>query len=242
MTDAYTKNLCSCRGFWYTKDMNFTRAFIGSTYRIGAWLVVIVVLADLLTFLYYPDTVFGKIFIATREQTPLTWLSALAMFFVGAGCVAGYLKSRRALWYALAIIFLFFSMDDATYFHERLAGAVRAEAEGLAAVPMYLWTALYAPLLLFALGALFALAWRTARGRRMGLNISFGLLVLAFGLDTIDGMIENNDQLTLCLGEVCNVIATHMMRLTEEVAEVVALGLLGRHLLLTHAASDGPVS
>jgi hypothetical protein len=77
--------------------MYFSLPFLNYIYRIGLWLVAILFVIDILAFFYYPDTIFGDIFLATREQTPLTWLSALAMFFVAISSFSIYFNTKKKI-------------------------------------------------------------------------------------------------------------------------------------------------
>lgn len=208
--------------------MYFDLSFIQKIYRIGFYLVIILFLIDLLTFFYYPETVVGEIFLATREQTPLTWLSALSMFFIALSSFAVYHRTKEKMWYFLAIIFFFFSMDDAVYFHERVSGFLYDNVDLLGLFPTYIWIAIYAPLLLFSLSALIYLLLRDSSKQTKQLVI-FAIigLAVAIGLDVLDGFVQKNDDLVLCLNTFCDTVFLHVIRLVEEVLEVIALGVLG---------------
>ncbi|MFZ5982606.1 MAG: hypothetical protein ACOYS2_03510 [Patescibacteria group bacterium] len=208
--------------------MYFSELFIKRIYRIGFLLVIILFLLDLLAFFYYPKTVFGDIFLATREQTPLTWISSLAMLFIALSSFSVYLKRKEKMWYLLAIIFFFFSMDDATYFHERISGFFVDNTSVLGFFPSYVWTIIYLPMLAFSLGTFFWLTWKDALKNNRKAIIS-ALIVLGFAtfLDFLDGFVGKNPGLTFCYEQYCNKVVLHIMRLTEEVSEVVALGILG---------------
>ncbi|MEN8252169.1 MAG: hypothetical protein ABFQ53_01145 [Patescibacteria group bacterium] len=190
--------------------------------------MVILFLVDLLTFFYYPETIIAEIFLATREQTPLTWLSALSMFFIALSSFAIYHRTKKKIWYFLAITFFFFSMDDAVYFHERVSGFLYDNTELFGAFPTYIWIVIYSPLLLFSLGALIYLLWRdsTKQTKRLVIFAIIGL-GLAILLDMLDGLVQKDDELVLCLDVFCNTAALHLIRLVEEVLEVVTLGMLG---------------
>ncbi len=208
--------------------MYFSETFIKRIYSIGFLLVVILLLLDLLAYFYYPKTVFGDIFLATREQTPLTWISSLALLFIALSAFSVYLHKKQKIWYFLAIIFFFFSMDDATYFHERVSGFFVDNTSALGFFPSYVWTIIYFPLLMFSLAAFLWLIWKDALKKNKK-TIIIALLVLGFAifLDFLDGFVGKNSGITFCYEQYCNKVVLHLMRLTEEVSEVIALGILG---------------
>lgn len=164
---------------------------------------------------------------ATREQTPLTWLSALAFFLIGITCYSTYYRVKKKIWYFLAMLFFFFSMDDATYFHERISGWLVDESSLFSIFPSYTWVLLYFPLMLFGLGALLHILYKSPHISRKKLFAAFGLLTIAIIFDLVDGAVLKNDNLTFCLNTFCDNSVTHLIRLTEEVCEVFALGALG---------------
>jgi len=208
--------------------MYFSEVFIKRIYSIGFLFVIILFLLDLLAFFYYPKTVFGDIFLATREQTPLAWISSLSMLFIALSSFSVYLQKKQKVWYLLAIVFFFFSMDDATYFHERVSGFFVDNTSIFSFFPSYTWTLIYLPMLAFALGAFVWLTWKGALKNNRKAIIS-ALVVLGFAvfLDFLDGFVGKNSGITFCYEQYCNKVVLHLMRLTEEVSEVVALGILG---------------
>jgi len=219
--------------------MYFSLSFLNYIYKIGLLLVFILCVFDLMAFFYYPETIFGDIFLATREQTPLTWLSSLSIFVIAISSFAIYFKTKKKLWYFLAIIFCFFSMDDAIYLHERVSGFLVDNTDIFGGFPTYIWIIFYAPLLLFALGTFIYLLWRNAN--KITKKILFGAVILlgiAIMLDMIDGLVQKNTSLVFCINTFCNMIVIHIMRLAEEMMEVLALGFFGyinirEHLLVS---------
>lgn len=215
--------------------MYFTKNFIQKLYRMGLLLIVILVIVDLLTFFYYPETVFGDIFLATREQTPLTWLSSLSFLFIALCGLSVYLETKEKKWYFLSAVFFFFSMDDATYFHERFSGFFAKNTGIFDFFGSYIWLVIYSPLLISSFGILFYIAWKeTCNKRKKYIILALALLGLAIFLDFMDGFVQKNSSLVFCFGEHCNLIILHLMRLTEEVLEVLALGILGYMSILRH--------
>jgi len=208
--------------------MYFSDIFIKRIYSIGFLLVIIFLLLDLVAYFYYPKTVFGDIFLATREQTPLTWISSLALLFVALSSFSVYLQKKQRIWYFLAITFFFFSMDDATYFHERVSGFFVDNTSALSFFPSYIWTVIYFPLLAFSLGAFIWLTWKDALiANRKAIISALALLGFAIFLDFLDGFVGKNSGITFCYEQYCNKVVLHLMRLTEEVSEVIAIGILG---------------
>jgi hypothetical protein len=100
-------------------------------------MVVLLILCDVLTYFYYPGAPLSKIFLATREQTPLTWISALSLFFIALACFSVYHVEKKKVWYLLSGIFFYLSMDDAVYLHERLSGAFQDHTDILNGFPTY---------------------------------------------------------------------------------------------------------
>ena len=52
-------------------------------------------------------------------------------------------------------------------------------------------------------------------------------LGLAFLLDIVDGFVQKDPTLVFCWEEPCDIWAPHIMRLSEEVLEVIGIGILG---------------
>ncbi len=215
--------------------MQFSLFFIQKIYRVGFLLVLGLVLVDLIAFFYFPNTLLSDLFTATREQTPLTWFSALSFFFIGLSALTIYYRTREKIWYFLSAIFFFFSLDDATYFHERMSGYLAEHSLLFDFFPSYIWVILYFPLMVFSLGALLYLLWKEhlERIRRPLIGVFF-VLGLAVALDLFDGWIGKRDTFALCTETTCRFVLLHIIRLSEEVMEVVALGLLGYLLITTH--------
>ncbi len=218
--------------------MHCTQKFLEKIYGIGLFLTIILVVADLVAFFHYADNSLGKIFLATREQTPLTWLSVVALFLIGLAALSISQEKSKRTWFAVALIFFFFSMDDATYFHERVSGFLVHHTNVFTDFPTYIWMIVYAPLLLFGLGIVMQALWREGTtDQKKVILFACGLLIFAMGLDIVDGFFDKNDELTFCQGELCQEAFTHLMRLNEEVAETLALGILGYKLIKTFALS-----
>ena len=214
--------------------MKFDLDFIKTIYKIGFLLTLTLILVDLLTFFFYPNTVFSDIFLATREQTPLTWISALAFFFIALSCFAIYYKKKSNLWYLLSLTFFFFSVDDAVYMHERISGFFVDNTSFLSSFPSYTWTIIYFPILAFSLFALLYIVWKDGSPKNKKMVVS-ALLILSIAvlLDFFEGLTEK-DSVVFCFEKSCNLIVLHIMRLTEEVLEAFALGLLGYTNIVEH--------
>lgn len=220
--------------------MYFSDIFIKRIYRIGFLLVIILLLLDLLAYFYYPKTVFGDIFLATREQTPLTWISSLAMLFIALSALTAYIDSKKKIWYFLAMVFFFFSMDDAVYLHERISGFFVDNTSFLSFFPSYTWTLIYFPILAFSLGAFIWLVWKDSPLASYRKTIFLALAILGFAilLDFLDGFVKKSPDLVFCFEEYCNSAVLHIMRLIEEVSEAIALGMLGYVNIKEHCILD----
>ena len=215
--------------------MQFSQEFLERIYRTGFFLAILLILVDLLTFFYYPETIWGDIFLATREQTPLTWISALAFFFIALSCLSVYLETKKRVWYLLAATFFFFSVDDATYLHERISGFFADNTTVFAFFPSYIWVLIYFPLLAFSLGAFVWFLWRDADARTKK-RIMWAVVALggALFLDLLEGFVSQDAVLVFCTNVECHNAVTHLLRLSEEMLEIVALGVLGYLNLQKH--------
>lgn len=219
--------------------MLVTLPFLNRLYFAGLVLSLALVIADFFAFFFVPDTFFHKIFIATKEQTPLTWLSAVSFLMIALAALSIASRTRMFTWHWLAIAFAFFSLDDASYLHERLAGYFRDHTLALQDFPSYLWVVLYAPLLITSLGFLLVVLWRHAAGvLRPWVTLAVLALALAFGLDFLDGLIQRESVPILCLTQHCQTTLLHLFRLTEELLEVWATGLLGYLLLREYCLQE----
>lgn len=218
--------------------MNFSPFFLKKIYTVAFLFLLILVVLDLLAFFYFPQTLLSDLFIATKEQTPLTWLSSLAMFLLALASLNIYYQSGKRAWYFLSAIFFFFSIDDATYLHERISGSVQRSTELLGFFPSYIWVLLYLPLLVFSLGALMHLLWkkRQHQSRRWVVS-ALVLLGSAFLLDFLDGITQKDPSVVFCLDTNCHMIVLHLMRLTEEIFEASAIGILGYALILEYCCN-----
>ena len=207
--------------------MYFSWHFINKLFRLGFLLTLALILMDLLTFFYYPNTILGEIFLATREQTPLTWVSSIILLLIGFSSVSTYLKTKNRIWYFLSLVFLFFSMDDATYFHERISGAIQEIFLPLVSFPSYSWVVLYFPLLISGLGGLLLMLWKDASIKdKKVMLLAVTLLGISVALDMLDGFIGKSSVLVFCFNLSCNSSTTHILRLLEEVLEILGFGVL----------------
>lgn len=212
--------------------MYFSLFFLQKLYRVGFLILLILIFLDLIAFFYFPQSLLGELFIATKEQTPLTWLSSLAMLFLGLASLSVYYQSAEKLWYFLGGVFFFFSVDDATYLHERIAGSLQGDIAFFGTFPSYIWVLLYMPLLLFSLGTLLYLLWRKKiQELRIFVTAALFCLAVALFLDFIDGIVQKDPSIVFCMVEKCHLIMVHSMRLVEEVLEVFSLGLIGYALI-----------
>jgi hypothetical protein len=208
--------------------MYFTSKFLNKMFRLGLLLTLVLILLDILTYLYYPDTVMGSIFLATREQTPMTWVSALVLLFIGLSCATVYMRTKSRVWYFLSLAFLFFSMDDATYFHERFSGALQEIVPFMASFPSYSWIIVYLPLLVLSIGTLVYKIYKSSllSTEKKMLFLGLALLAISLFLDMVDGYVGRDSTLVFCLDPGCSKLVEHFARLTEETFEVIGFGML----------------
>lgn len=208
--------------------MYFTESFLKKLYILGLGFSFVLLVCDLMAFFIVPNTFFSKIFIATKEQAPLTWLSSVSFLFLALAALATQHVTKKVYWGLLSLVFFFFSIDDAVYLHERIAGYFRDHIVLLQDFPSYIWAILYLPLLLFSLGTLLILLWNKADRRlRFSVAAIFSLLALAAILDFTDGFFQRDADLVLCVTKECHRTVLHLMRLTEEILEVWSIGALG---------------
>lgn len=207
--------------------MYFKEAFLNKFAKLMVLFVLVLILLDLVTFFFYPDTFFADIFRATREQTPLTWVTSVTFLVIGLIAASNYLEFGIKKWAFISIVFLFFSIDDATYFHERFSGGIQHIFPILFNFPSYSWMILYVPIGLSAIFLLiFDLYEKNSLNYKKALCGSVFVLFVALFLDFVDGLVVNDNTLYFCYSEACNIIITHILRLMEEVLEFVGLGII----------------
>ncbi len=227
--------VCTFNKLYYELRMVISKSFVDKIFKLGAYFVVILVLLDILVYFFYPNSKFREIFLATREQTPLTWVSVVLLFLIGLSCALIYDQTRNRLWYFLSLVYFFFSMDDATYFHERFSSAVQSLIPYLSNYPSYSWFVMYLPLLIFGLGGLLYMLWEdSTSSEKKILFVIFFLLGFALFLDILDGYVVKHADVVFCLNPICNATVTHLFRLTEETLEVFGFGLLAYVSLIEH--------
>lgn len=215
--------------------MYFSDEFRNNIFRLGFLVTIILILLDLITFFYFTETKIGKIFLATREQTPLTWISATLLLLIGLVSMSNYLALKKRVWYFLSLSFLFFSMDDATYFHERFSAALQEFVPIMQNFPSYSWIVIYLPLLLFAFLTLgYFLYLNVSKPHRKFIILAGIFLSLSLALDMADGYVGKDASLVFCFDQVCNRNVTHLIRLLEEFLEVISLGILSYYILKTY--------
>jgi len=122
-------------------------------------------------------------------------------------------------------------MDDAIYFHERLSGFLVQEVTFLHGFPSYIWTLFYSPFLIFAFLYLARHLWKgTHQKIKKRIIVMAVMFSMAIFLDFLDGLVQKSDIFIFCRDSLCDERGIHLMRLFEEVFEVIALGLLGYFL------------
>ncbi|QQS60861.1 MAG: hypothetical protein IPN70_03135 [Candidatus Moraniibacteriota bacterium] len=198
------------------------------TYIFGFIFVIFLVFIDLFVFFFLPNFPLRDVFLATREQNPLTWISSVALFLIALFSFHTYWESREKIWWAVAFLFTFFSIDDAIYFHERLSGIVVSKNEWLSFFPTYIWILFYLPALSLAFGFLGFQLWNShIKKIRKYTLIAFFLLGIALILDILDGIVLKDETLVFCLNAFCEETIVHSIRLCEEIFEAISLGIFG---------------
>lgn len=219
--------------------MYFSDWFVKKLFRIGILFVALLVLLDLITYFFYPSLEISKIFLATREQTPLTWVSSTVLLLVAFSSVTAHKNTKDKKWYFISLIFFFLSMDDATYFHERFSAALQKNILIMQNFPSYSWIVIYFPILLFGVGTLFYLLWKNSdKKNKKLLKVAFLLLGFSLFLDMLDGWVGKSQVLVFCFNSKCSLVVAHLMRLTEEVFEIVGIGILGFINIKLNALKD----
>jgi hypothetical protein len=128
---------------------------------------------------------------ADAEGNAFTWASSAATFAAGLAAIlwAAAFRPRRRAFLILAVILVFFSLDDIVQFHEH---AGLEFGEDILGLPDYLavrlWTIFYLPLLLLSGALLFDLPrvlWPRATRFVWG---GLALLVGAFGVEVVGAL------------------------------------------------------
>jgi hypothetical protein len=148
-------------------------------------IVVSIVAVAAQTVLHLADiVVFDRgvnIFDADDDVTVSGWASTAATFAAAVAVLPLAIATGRRLFFVLAGIFAFFSLDDFIRLHERLAAKVESLGidESLQ-LGRLIWAAVFFPLLALTAALLWALA-RTVAGEE-GRLIRLGLALLAAGV------------------------------------------------------------
>jgi len=186
-----------------------------------------------------------------EEANIPTWYASILLAGAGALFAAiGRLQPSGARpatpwWYALAVIFILLSIDEAAMLHERIAtplgGALR-NRDGLGGLFSIRWTVVYAPLVvLFALvflRFLLQLPWRT----RVLLTLAGFLFACgALGIEMIEGVYTHRQGRDLQMGNAVQFMLTLMQETLEMLGSVMLiyalLDYLGRHVLPRRSAA-----
>jgi hypothetical protein len=152
------------------------------------------VAGQLAKYLLGHDQVLGLVplFYVAEEQNVPTWYSSVSLFACAAllaliGAAEGARGFRRH-WYALALIFVYLSLDEAAQLHERLVEPTRALLGlhgALAQVAWLVWAMLF--VLVLGLGLIRFLAHLPQRSRRAFVLAGVTFLVGAVGLELVGG-------------------------------------------------------
>ncbi len=205
-----------------------------------------------------------RLFNITREDGLATWFMVIQTFVAALVLWLIFLvyRSRRyaagqvAAWGFLAGFFTYMAADDGAKIHERLgsvfselsSSAASSSPEGLseqlqAIFPSYDWHLVALPLLAGAGLFMLIFLWRELRDRkgRLLLLLAVGFMVIAVGLDFIEGLDDShawNIQTWIREAfDLSNYTVRHFGKSLEEFLEMVAISLLlmlfVRHLIKT---------
>ncbi|MCF8084907.1 MAG: hypothetical protein K9M96_17645 [Deltaproteobacteria bacterium] len=228
--------------------------YIVETDKVVHWIVVcfvciefaLILLDLILAFTpWIPVIELQKIFDMTRERSTGTWLSVtlsllcgialLMIFFAVKAC--GCPKKEAVGWFFLSVFFVYMSVDDAAWIHERsgdfLDRLVSSNAlpYGLSSIvgkfPTYYWFLIMGPF--FAAMGLFMLSFLWQRFGKLGLRkyIIFPMIGLAGALliDFAEGTGRGIWRLKTVTG-MSERSVFHLIRLTEESLEILSIILL----------------
>lgn len=221
------------------------------TKRFASWIIwfclgitFVLVMLDIVfsCTTWIPGMELKKIFSMTRERAVGTWFSTVLAFLVGCTGLSILLAVRmnkgakREIigWLILSLFFIYMSIDDCAYIHERsgdfLKRMISSDALpfGLSRIvgrfPSYYWQLIMGPF--FAAMALFMLyfLWQRFRvhGLRKNLVLSISGLACAVLLDFTEGMDRVVRKIQAATG-VSEKTVVHMLRLTEESLEILAM-------------------
>lgn len=229
---------------------------------VMVWLEALVVGLDVWLYLceVVPSPALRGWFDATSERGLGSWVSntqalLLALTLWALAAVhrqRGASWGRRAGWTALALLFSYLALDDATRLHERVGtafGESAASAGALGRFPSYYWQLLFGPPLAAAGAFMAVFLWREFQTRRLRLLVVGALALLggAVALDFIDGLGEGHPWSLYALaaerwsldawtpaafGRSGYDTVVHLSRAVEESTEMLAMTLLWAALLL----------
>lgn len=147
-----------------------------------------------------------RIFNIAREDGLASWfgttqtlLAGLTLWLIYLSVKhQGGLRWRAAGWLVLALFFTYMAVDDGAQLHERLGSAYQATKRGagssLGLFPSYTWQLVFLPFF-GALGLFtFLFLWQELRATasRALLVVAISCLVLAVGLDFVEGLDRNH--------------------------------------------------
>lgn len=186
-----------------------------------------------------------KIFDMTRERAVGTWLSTTLSFLAGLTLLTIFFSLRAVNgpkreafgWLILSLFFIYMSVDDCAYIHERSGDFVKRMVSsealpfGLSGIvgrfPSYYWHLIMGPF--FAAMGLFMLFFLWERFKADRLRKYLVLSLSGFGaavfLDFAEGVSRVVKKLEITTGmSECSVV--HLLRLTEESLEIFSIIIL----------------
>ena len=205
-----------------------------------------IVLADIFLnyFEWIPFRPLRRTFNITREDAIGNWFSSTQTLCVGIVLWTLFALDRNDKkkwgWAVLASFFTFMAFDDASKFHERAGSSFKALAPSLAWVealveqcPSYTWQILVGPFFAVMGLCIVWFIWKeldTPR-YRLWLGAALACLVVAVGLDAIEGM---------DLPSLSSYPVRHFLKLVEELLEMLGntLFLLTFSSVLLHHTQE----
>ena len=133
-----------------------------------------------------------------RETSLPSWFSSKILFIAALLLGFFYLRTRRArfpgsrMWLGLSLIFLYLSVDEALFIHERVAG-IFSRAFGLSGILYYAWVLPFSVLVLIFL-AFYAPFFLRLPGRTRNLIALAGTLYLggALGAEVVAALMDQS--------------------------------------------------
>ena len=187
----------------------------------------------------------GEIFNLTLEASIGTWFSSVQAFLAAITLLVisltlkfyGKNNFKVAGWFILSLFFIYISMDDCAYIHERagnfveritVSGELSPDlSEKLEKFPTYYWHLILGPFFALTGFFMFFFLWYELGGMKLRPCLVFSMLCffIALCLDFLEGISEFVLKIGLFF-MLSHSTTTHFLRITEETIEMFAITLL----------------